>query len=232
MNYSIIKDSQLLDEFIEWLPELQENEIFYVALFARKKYCAGIKNIKTDKAQCKRFTSDKKRLKEKILQLECPLDFYSIKGITIPQEALALYISVNPRDMYAATKNGLIKFAQLMTQPYNGYNPHQEIMSEIHRACSRKVWYDFDFDNVEIEPTLAKLNQIINLDCVKIMKTHSGFHLLVNLKSVRDEFSKTWHQNMSKLPGVDVRGDNLLPVPGCVQGGYIPHFVELSNLEK
>lgn len=224
-HYSIIKDPQLLDDFIEWLPELHENEIFYVALFARKKYCADIKNIKTDKAQCKRFTSKTNRLREKILQLECPLDSYSIRGCTIPQEALALYISVNPRDMYAATKNGLIKFATLMTQPYNGYNPHQEIMSEIHRACSRKVWYDFDFDNVEMEPTLAGIDKILNMDCVKVMKTHSGFHVLVSLKGIRDEFAKSWHQNMSKIPGIDVRGDNLLPVPGCVQGEFVPYFV-------
>lgn len=156
-HYSIIKDPALLDAFIEWLPELRESEIFYVALFARKKYCADIKNIKTDKAQCKRFTAKTSRLREKILQLECPLDSYSIKGITIPQEALALYISANPRDMYAATRTGLIRFATLMTQPYNGWNPHQEIMSEIHRACSRKVWYDFDFDGVELQPVLARI---------------------------------------------------------------------------
>jgi hypothetical protein len=226
-HYQIIKDSALLDSFIEWLPELRENEIFYVALFARKKYCAEIKNIKTDKAQCKRFTSKTNRLREKILQLECPLDSYSIKGETIPQEALALYISVNPRDMYAATKNGLIKFATLMTQEYNGYNPHQEIMSEIHRACSRKVWYDFDFDNVELDTTLAKVDGILNLDCVKVLKTHSGFHLLVNLKGIREEFSKSWHQKMSTLEGIDVRGDNLIPVPGCVQGEFVPHFVDV-----
>lgn len=231
MNYSIIKDPQLLDDFIAWLPELRENEIFYLALFARKKYCADIKNIKTDKAQCKRFTSKTNRLREKILQLECPVDSYSIKGITIPQEALALYISVNPRDMYAATKNGLIKFATLMTQPYNGYNPHQEIMSEIHRACSRKVWYDFDFDGVELEPILAQVDGILNMDCVRVLKTHSGFHLLVRLKGIRDEFSKSWHQEMAKLSGIDVRGDNLIPVPGCVQGGFVPHFVEADHLE-
>lgn len=224
-HYSIIKDQQLLDDFIQWLPELQPHEIFYVALFARKKYCAAIKNIKTDKAQCKRFTSYTGRLVEKIRQLECPLDSYSIRGVTIPQEALALYISVNPRDLHEATKNGLIKLAHLITQPYNGYNPHQEVMSEIHRACSRKVWFDFDFDGVDLDTTMGQVDDILNLDCVRVLKTYSGFHLLVNLKSIREEFSKSWHQNMSKLAGIDVRGDNLIPVAGCVQGEFIPHFV-------
>lgn len=226
MNYSIIKDLSLLESFVEWLPELAENEIFYVALFARKKYCADIKNIKTDKAQCKRFTSKKRSLVEKIRQLECPLDSYTIKGITIPQEALALYISVNPRDMLAATKNGLIKFATLITQPYNGYNPHQEIMSEIHRACSRKVWFDFDFDGVKLEPTLAQVAEAINMDCVKILKTHSGFHLLINLKKIHADYSERWYQKMNAIGGIDVRGDNLIPVPGCTQGEFVPHFIE------
>lgn len=228
-HYQIIRDAVALDRFIEWLPVLREQEIFYVALFARKKYCAEIKNIKTDKAQCKRFTSKTNRLLEKIRQLECPLDSYSIKGITIPQEALALYISVNPRDLHLATKNGLIKLAQLITQGYDGYNPHQEIMSEIHRACSRKVWYDFDFDGVELDATLSKIDGILNMDCVCALKTHSGFHLLVNLKGIRDEFSKSWHQNMAKLPGIDVRGDNLIPVAGCVQGTFTPYFVTTTE---
>lgn len=224
-HYQIIKDPDALEDFVRWLPELLPHEIFYVALFARKKYCVDIKNIKTDKAQCKRFTSETRRLIEKIRQLECPLDSYSIKGTTIPQEALALYISVNPRDLKEATKNGLIKLATLITQGYQGYNPHQEIMSEIHRACSRKVWFDFDFDNVEVEPTIEQVARILNIDCVRVLKTHSGFHLLVNLKGIRKEFHRSWHQEMGKLEGIDVRGDNLIPVAGCVQGTFVPHFV-------
>lgn len=134
MNYQIIKDEQLLLDFIDWLPELKPNEQFYFGLFARKKYCEQIKYIKTDKAQCRRFTSTKERIFNKIKQLEVEVGSYLIKDIEIPQEALALYVSVNPRDLLAATKNSLIKLVNLITMPYNGYNPHQEVMSEIHRA--------------------------------------------------------------------------------------------------
>lgn len=225
MNYEIIKNESLLRDFIDWLPELKNNECFYVALFARKKYCLEVKNIKTDKIQCRRFTTRKKDLYDKIRQLECPLDSYVIKDITIPQEALAVYISVNPRDLLLATKNGLIKFATLITQEYNGYNPQQEIMSEIHAACSRKIYFDLDFDHVDLNETVAKIKEFINEDCVKVLKTYGGFHVLIELGKIEKRFEKTWYKNISSIEGVDIKGDNLIPVPGCTQGGFIPHFI-------
>lgn len=226
-NYEIIKDEEKLREFIAWLPELLPNEVFYLACFARKKYCSDVKYIKSDKWQIARKTSKKKDLFNKIKQLECPIGSYVIKDIEIPQEALSLYISVNPRDMLRATRQGLIKFAHLITQEYNGYNPHQEIMSEIHRACTRKVWYSFDFDGTNFNNTMAEIDKIINLSCIKVIKTHSGFHVLVKLKEIHKDFSKLWYQNFSKLPGIDVRGDILEPVVGCTQGNFVPYFMEI-----
>jgi hypothetical protein len=49
--------------------------------------------------------------------------------------------------------------------------------------------------------------------------------LLVDYEKIDKEFTKTWYNAISKIEGVDVRGDNLLPVVGCYQGGFIPHFV-------
>jgi hypothetical protein len=227
MNYKIIKDESLLNSFIQWLPEVQQNETYYVALFARKKYCADASTIKSDKAQCKRFTAKPHNLVSKIRQLECPVGAYTVGSSIVPQEALALYISVNPRDMLLATKNGLIKFAQLITADYSGYNPHQEIMNEIHKACSRKIWFDFDFDNVGLDATLTKVSQAVNMDCVQVLKTRGGFHLLLELKKIHKDFEKTWYKAMTTMEGVDVRGDNLIPVAGCVQGDFVPSFIQL-----
>lgn len=223
-NYSIIKDEQALREFIEWLPDLERHETFYVALFARKKYCADIKYIKTDKAQCRRMTSDKGHLFNKIQQLEIPLGAYEIKGITIPQEALALYISVNPRDFLKATRQSLIKMANLLAMEYNGYNPHQEVMSEIHRACSRKVWFDLDIDDPDFDGIRSEVLESINPECVKFLRTKNGCHVLIELKKIHKSFEKSWYQNLTKIKGVDVRGDNLIPVVGCTQGGFVPYF--------
>lgn len=231
MNYHIIKDAALLNNFINWLPDLEINETYFVCLFARKKYCSLMQEIKTDKWQLKRFTSKKEALFNKISQLECPVGTYSMKGVAVPQEALSVYISVNPRDMKLAARNSLIAFARLVTSEYNGYNPHQEVMSEIHRAKSKTYYIDFDFDKVELTPTIEKVKQAVNFDAVKVLRTHGGFHVLVDVKKIDKSFSKTWHREISSIPGVDVHGDVLLPVPGCTQGNFIPHFVDLKEVK-
>jgi hypothetical protein len=229
MNYQIIKDEQLLKDFIAWLPDLQKHETYYVSLFARNKYSKNTAHLKADKAQLKRFTSNKEALFDKIKQLECEFGAYKLQGLPIPQEALAVYITPNPRDMFKATKNSLVKFAQLITQDYTGYNPHQEVMSELQQACSRKVYFDLDFDNVTIQEILPHITPFINLNCLHFLQTRGGFHLLIELAKLEKQYEKTWYQKLTTLQGCDVRGDNLIPMVGCTQGEFVPHFVKIEG---
>lgn len=225
MNYKIIKDEQKLRDFIDWLPPLSRNETYYVCLFARGKYCEEIVHIAQDKQQLKRFTSSKERLFEKIKQLECEFGAYVQKGVAIPQEALAVYINPNPRDMEKAAKASLIRFAELITKEYSGYNPHQEVMTEIQKSSTKKIYFDLDFDNVDYESVISEVKNYINIECVKSLITRGGFHLLIELSKIDKQFEKTWYKNITSIEGIDVRGDNLIPVVGCTQGDFIPYFM-------
>lgn len=230
MNYTIIKDEQKFREFIEWLPELKNGEAYYVTLFARKKYCKD-DTIKLDKAQLKRFTSDKSYLYSKVKQLECKFGAYTTNGLPIPQDALALYISINPRSYEKAAKNALIKFAKLVTEPYNGYNPQAEVLSEIQTATGTKYYIDFDFDGINSEELYNLIDETkINKSCLRFLQTRGGVHLLVKLDEVDPKFKKSYYMHLSSLPNCDMKGDNIVPVPGCTQGEFVPYFFNFLPL--
>lgn len=226
MNYKIIQNEKLFREFIEFLPDCKHNEQYYISLLGRNKYLKDRTQL-SSKAQLKRLTSSKDYIYQKVKQLEVKTGAYQDKGNPIPQEALALYISINPRDLIKATKNAMKKFADLITEDYSGYNPHSEVMSQIQNSPGTKHFMDFDFDGIEHTEVLKQLENKINFDALVILKTRGGFHLLVKLDAIKFEYKNSWYQSISKIEGCDVKGDNLIPMVGCTQGDFIPHIIKI-----
>lgn len=226
MNYQIITDEKALKNFIDWLPELNAEETYFCSLLARSKYCKEIVHIKSDKIQMKRFTTDKARMFYKIKQLECELGSYRQRDVVVPQEALAMYITVNPRSMTVAAKNSLVKIAELITKPYSNYNLHQEILSQIHKSIGRKIYVDVDFDLVNYDETMVKVYEILNKECITTILTRGGFHLLIELNKIDSKYAKSWYTSLVNLPGADIFGDNFIPIPGTYQGGFTPQIIK------
>lgn len=226
-NYQIIADEEKLLEFISWLPDLEENEKYYVSLFARKKYSQNLVQS-SDKAQLKRFTSDKSRLLDKIKQLEIPLGAWKLKGGAAPQASLALYISLNPRCMKKATELMGKKCWDLMK--VKNYNLHAEALSCIQKSKSRTCYVDFDIDNKEINLDKDWLDEEVGASNYKVIETRGGYHLLVEpqkTSSYRQSKGKegNWHPKIQEKYPVDQVGDQLLPVVGTYQGGFVPRFI-------
>lgn len=232
MNYQIIIDENIFKDFIDWLPELEPNETYYGCLFARKKYCQELVHS-SDKTQLKRFTGNKSNLYWKVKQLECELGSYRLKDRNVPQDALALYIQPNPRDLVKASWAGIRELADALQSKSQGFNPQQEVMSCIQRAKGRKFWVDFDLDSKDAN--LLKLNEIF---CDfnryhKILETRGGYHILINPQKATEinieskKFPINWYSTMKAIFNVDQVGDQLMPVPGCTQGGFSPHFITL-----
>ncbi|WP_196893702.1 hypothetical protein [Aureivirga marina] len=233
MNYKIIADEKELINFINWLPELEENEKYYISLFSRKKYCDEVLKS-SDKTQLRRFVSNKEMLFHKIKQLEIPYGAWKLKsGEDVPQESLALYITVNPRNMKKATEMLGRKCWDLMKS--ENFNVHAEALSCIQKSKSRSCFIDFDIDDKNIDLDKNWLNQEIGENNYTILETRGGFHLLIQPEKAsvyrKENFgNKNWFQQIQKKFPVDQSGDQLIPVPGTFQGGFIPKFVNQTEI--
>ena len=195
------------------------NITLYLSLL-EKKYCNTIIHS-NDKTQLKRFTSKKERLLSKIKQLECSVGSYTLKNnVSAPQESLVLYISPNPRDMVRATYNVIKRSIDLLQTKSIGFNIHAEALSAVQRSAGTKYFCDFDVDNKDIDISLIK--DILPDDAYEILETRGGYHILIKTKVA----PKTrWHNQLRAIYDVDKTGDQFIPVPGCVQGGFIPRFI-------
>lgn len=222
-THDIIRDEQKLADFVDWLPDLQLNQKYFLALFARKKYMNVIKS--SDKTQLKRFTANKEDIITKIGQLECPVGSFTTKdGTVIPDEGLVLYIMPNPRCMVKSSYL-LIKEILKCIEFNNEYiNPHAEAISCMQRSKGKSFVVHFDIDNGRAEHVYPIVYDIVG-KAFDILQTRGGCHLLVHPKKV--EVAGNWHgQIVKELAHLDVdqTGDLMMPVPGCIQGGFVPSF--------
>lgn len=234
MNYKTITDTQELESFISWLPELEANETYYYSLLSRNKYVRdiGIGTMNSDKHQCARFVTNKERMLLKLRQTESPVGSYGVKEIVVPQESLASYITVNPRSHSKAARALLKRMADVVADNEPSPNVYQESLTALHKSMSRKIFTDIDFDVSDSQEELLILKEvkkILNENAVQVLLTRGGFHLLVRLDAIRLEYVKHWYQAISLLPGVDICGDNMIPIPGTYQGGFTPRMMPLSK---
>jgi hypothetical protein len=227
-TYKVIHDVAALKAYIEWLPELGPSEKYYGCLFARKKYCQSIPWPGSDKTQLKRFTATKENLLFKLRQLECPLGSFEIKGQAIPQDALALYLHVNPRDLWKATIKSIGQLAKVIECDGKTSNPHQEVLSEIQRSHGKKKYVVFDLDEKD-QTKLRTIYETVDGHC-EVMETRGGYHIFVPTAKARDITDKRWYNKVAEL--CDVTGDNMSPVPGCVQGGFVPKMLTAPCLNE
>lgn len=230
MNYEIIKDLNELNKFLEWLPELEENQKFYVSLLARKKW-GYTEGLSADKSQLKRFTATKENLVDKLRKLEVKLGEWKYKNISIDNRSLGVYITPNPRDMHKAGLKTAKEIVSMVADGKQIFNPQAIALNQI-QVTGVKKYFDIDIDvhnnGVALDHLLdiIKREEVINMEAIEgnIVKTRGGFHVLVDLAKVKNP--KTWYKRFQDIKCLDfdvtMNGDNMIPLPGCVQADFVP----------
>ncbi len=236
-SYKIIKDEGEFRKFIEWLPDLRENEVFYGCLQVRRKYFQELRS--RDTIPLARFKATKETLYRKIRSLEIPYGAYQLKdGQPIPNEALVVYLTTNPRceakAFYALLKDLAVKAEQARTNKEFKFDATSFAKTALHNSKSRSVHVHFDVDFPEdgvddsqsapmsIEKIAQILDTTVGMQAVTLIRTRGGYHILIDPKLAK---SSNWFLEVRKHIPTDQSGDVMLPIPGCVQGDFVPHII-------
>lgn len=234
MTYKLIADEKVFDEYIEnFLLPCEPHERYYVAVLARKKYTTSV--VLSDKVQLKRFSADNKWLKSKLRQTELPFGLYKDGDTVIPQEALAVYISVCPCDnRVAAASLGSSIYNLLLTNKV--FDLNSEALNHLQVSGNGKI-KDFDYDFKTDEEKSHFMGAIVPelkvffgdyADSVYVLETRGGCHIQVVCRNI--PHSLPWDSKLKSLPNMDTKAKpKLCPIPGCFQGDYIPRISKLSD---
>lgn len=234
----IIQDINKLKEFIDWLPDLKNDEKFLLCLFARDKYNKKNK-IKGGSFQLQRFVVDKNKMINKIKRLESYLHLLEINNEQVDNSIIGLYIKTNPTSMSRASLMFSREIISKTLSDNNSYNPEVLLMDCIQNTNYNSIYTDIDIDinntNIKIEDvidTLMMSNFINNNSWINnIIKTKGGFHIQINNSLIDDEYKKTWRNKLMKLKcndfDITMNGKNMIPLPGCNQFNYTPELITL-----
>lgn len=229
-HYKIVHDENAIREYLDWIPDLEVNEMLLVTLFSRNKYSEQ-KIKSSDKTQLGRKTTTKERLIQKLHQMELPIGAWKINGVNAPPESLVTYLTFNPRCMKKASW-ALVRRMQdiLENDGSKGYNPAAEALSAIQKSRSRKIITIFDVDEKEgVNPSLiySVIPPNAAKDCVRVIETRGGYHIHVKSKMLKDYegVDKQWYVKLLATYPVDKSKPQFSPIPGAYQGGWVPKLL-------
>lgn len=232
MNHKIIRKERTLSNFVDWLPDLEDHECFYLCWQARRKYDEALKA--NDRTQLRRFTATKKNLIQKIKEIQVEVGTFTSKdgSHVIQDESAALYITPNPRDQRVAAVKLLGQVGHALHRQGEPWkNLESLVLTEIHRAKSRSNYVIFDFDAHGPHIYDGVESVFLNLQAVTFLRTKGGLHVLVDVKKAKalGTIHKDWFQHISMIADCDQKGDLMIPVPGTCQGGFVPRFVNMYD---
>jgi len=237
---TLIKNREMYDTFIELLPELERDEVYFLSLSARNKYLTENEREAYSLGKTEMFSRhiahDKEGIEYAIKKMEAELEVKTTRGgHRIPEKALVVYFNIHPSSMIKAYTS----FKQQMNSHYDeiikslmkGTNPHchpflgmcTKLMSHIQKCSSRKEWVDIDIDAPAEETALRYSAAIANalfmhsINNVKI-KTQGGIHLLVNRNDLNTKpmdvplhkLIENMHKELKELNGECKFNDNAM----------------------
>ncbi len=226
-NYKIIYNEKQINRIYNILPDLKEDEVYFISLSARKKYLNKRQREKFQLRRTEMFERKIIRYKnynhflKKLKRFEVPMDSYKTNNnYSIPPQTLICYININPSSII----NALSNFQKDITDKTyeilkNGKNKNTlnylkksdvNILNFIQKSKSTRNFLDFDLDIPKNKRSLINhTKESIYNNILKKLKfrnyfiidTKGGYHILIRKEKniFNKEFNpKTIVDNMNE----------------------------------
>jgi|GEM_PF-2215419 len=205
---TLIKDKKEFEKFVNLLPDLKNDEVYFVSLSARNKYLTDKEREKYGLGRTEMFARTIVKRKEdwefSMNKLATNLLYKTTKtGMKIPEKALVVYANINPSSMikaYSMFRADMNRELEQVTQSAIKGNKtnfdhfikaERKLLNCVQKSRSYKYFIDIDFDIKDPEILNMFLGTIrdgvLNFfkdlvkfkEMINVIKTHGGFHLLI-----------------------------------------------------
>lgn len=248
----MIIDYEMYNKFLDILPELERDEVYFISLSARNKYLTKEERLEYSLGRTEMFSREIAQSKEELTHiiknvLPAKLSYKTTNnGKLMPEKALVVYININPSSMIKAYQYFQKKmnkevyeifFAQVHEKEsnYQGVlRAKRFLMNEVQKATSRRYFIDIDYD--------LQNDKYVNLFSGKllqagvkfsIIETQGGYHFLIIKDSLKNIGNFRLHELVKKhdiiakeLNGEVIFNNNqMVPIPGCLQAGKLVRII-------
>lgn len=249
----LIQDKDTLDRFVNLLPDLKEDEIFFLSCSARNKYLTEEERIEYKLSRTEMFSRETSRDKEgiyKALQrMEVSLQYRKTgNGKDIPEKCIVVYMNINPSSMiksYLDFQNKINKEMEQVVMSFkNGNQPNyerllrlpQQLNNSIQVSQSRKYFIDIDIDLYDItykDMLVDIVKEFVGNNAfgekLNFISTKSGIHLLIKKDDIPFKYNLMSLveriRAFNPVKEAEFNKNNMLPTPGTGQANHVVRFM-------
>lgn len=252
----LIYNENEINKFIDILPNLEKDEVYYICLFVRNKHLTPEENLffgisRSSNLMARVIAREKNDIIRKIKNWECNSEAFISKrsNTNIPNKCLVPYITFNPVSTIKAYKDFNFEFIDYITQLSTTNDKPQIykslkkidvlIMDKLQHAFSKKHFIDIDFDipTYNWQPFFDFLGELkIKEVSYHVVKTKGGYHLLLETKTLNWNYNKNLEnlrniaKNEFKKFEIETNKNQAIPISGCYQYGDFEVKLIESNI--
>ena len=234
MTYDLLPSPDDLRAFVgAVVPDLTDDEALLLFLNARAKYLSDDERralaMPSTLILRREVIARKEQITERVAHFCIREGHYTDRdGRPIPEHALAVYLTPNPRSQRKAALATLKALADGLFED-RPLRVVRTAVSSLHTSVSRKTYLDLDLDlgdGDDLDGLLARVREALGNTVAPVVHTRGGAHVLVETKTLDPAVKKTFYREIQEISGamageIEIRSDTMVPVPGTRQGGAV-----------